>query len=203
MNTLVYKKWPGRIYLVVSLAMVALLFSWLFRAEAAPQTKDDVVRIVSDRLEAYEQQRQVIFIGNVVAKQGELTILGDRMTIFYLEGENPESNDEGLGAKIDRITVEGSVRITQKNVVATGERAVYFSEENKVVLTGDPKVQQDKNFIQGDKITLFLDSEKSIVEGGPSGPVEATIYRSASGGPVDKTSVTGEGKPGRGSDTGG
>ena len=203
MNTLVYKKWPGRIYLVVSLAMVALLFSWLFRAEAAPQTKDDVVRIVSDRLEAYEQQRQVIFIGNVVAKQGELTILGDRMTIFYLEGENPESNDEGLGAKIDRITVEGSVRITQKNVVATGERAVYFSEENKVVLTGDPKVQQDKNFIQGDKITLFLDSEKSIVEGGPSGPVEATIYRSTSGGPVDRSSVTGEGKSGRGSDTGG
>ncbi|MBT8407754.1 MAG: hypothetical protein KJP05_09875, partial [Deltaproteobacteria bacterium] len=104
MNTLVYKKWSGRIYLVVSLAMVALLFSWLFRAEAAPQTKDDVVRIVSDRLEADEQQRQVVFIGNVVAKQGELTILGDRMTIFYLEGENPESNDEGLGAKIDRIT---------------------------------------------------------------------------------------------------
>ena len=203
MNTLVYKKWPGRICLVVSLAMVVLLFSWLFRAEAAPQTKDDVVHIVSDRLEAYEQQRQVIFIGNVVAKQGELTILGDRMTIFYLEGENPESNDGGLGARIDKIMVEGSVRITQKNVVATGERAVYFDEENKVVLTGEPKVQQDKNFIQGDKITLFLDSEKSIVEGGPSGPVEATIYRSGSGGPVDRGSVTGEGKSGTGSDTGG
>ena len=203
MNTLVYKKWPGRIYLVVSLAMVAFLFSWLTRAEAAPQTKDDVVHIVSDRLEAYERQRQVVFIGNVVAKQGELTILGDRVTIFYLEGENPESNDEGLGTKIDRIMVEGSVRITQKNVVATGERAVYFDEENKVVLTGEPKVQQDKNFIQGDKITLFLDSEKSIVEGGPSGPVEATIYRSASGGPVDRSSVTGEGKSGSGSDTGG
>jgi lipopolysaccharide export system protein LptA len=183
--------------------MVAVLFSWLFKAEAAPQTKDDVVRIVSDRLEAYEQQRQIIFIGNVVAKQGELTILGDRMTIFYLEGEDPGPNDEGLAAKIDRIMVEGSVRITQKNVVATGERAVYFSEENKVVLTGEPKVRQDKNFIQGDKITLFLDSEKSIVEGGPSGPVEATIYRSASGGPVDRASVTGEGKSGRGSDTGG
>ena len=203
MNTLVYKKWPGRVCLVVSLAMVALLFSWLFRAEAAPQTKDNVVHIVSDRLEAYEQQRQVIFIGNVIAKQGELTILGDRMTIFYLESENPESNDEGLGTKIEKIMVEGGVRITQKNVVATGERAVYFDEENKVVLTGEPKVQQDKNFIQGDKITLFLDSEKSIVEGGPSGPVEATIYRSASGGPGDRASVKGEGKSGSGSDTGG
>jgi lipopolysaccharide export system protein LptA len=182
--------------------MVQLLFGWLCWAETAPQTKDDVVRIVSDRLEAYELQRQVIFIGNVVAKQGELTILGDRMTIFYLEGENPGSNDEGLAGKIDRIMVEGSVRITQKNVVATGERAVYFDEENKVVLTGEPKVQQDKNFIQGDKITLFLDSEKSIVEGGPSGPVEATIYRSGSGGPVDKASITGAGKSGRGSNTG-
>jgi lipopolysaccharide export system protein LptA len=202
-NTLLYKRWPGHICLVVSLALVVLLFGWLFRAEAAPQTEDDVVHIVSDRLEAYEQQRQVIFIGNVVAKQGELTILGDRMTIFYLENENPESNNEELGTKIDKIMVEGSVRITQKNVVATGERAVYFNEENKVVLTGEPKVQQEKNFIQGDKITLFLDSEKSIVEGGPSGPVEATIYKSASGGPGDRASGTGEGKSGGGSDTGG
>ncbi|MCG6947209.1 MAG: lipopolysaccharide transport periplasmic protein LptA [Deltaproteobacteria bacterium] len=203
MNTLLYKRWPGHICLVVSLALVALLFGWLFRAEAAPQTEDDVVHIVSDRLEAYEQQRQVIFIGNVVAKQGELTILGDRMTIFYLENKNPESNNEELGTKIDKIMVEGSVRITQKNVVATGERAVYFNEENKVVLTGEPKVQQEKNFIQGDKITLFLDSEKSIVEGGPSGPVEATIYKSASGGSGDRASGTGEGKSGGGSDTGG
>ena len=203
MNTLVYNKNPGCIWLSVSLATVALLLGWLFRAEAAPQTKDDVVHIVSDRLEAYEQQRQVIFIGNVVAKQADLTILGDRMTIFYLENENTESNDERLGTKIDKIMVEGSVRITQKNVVATGERAVYFDKENKVVLTGEPKVQQDKNFIQGDKITLFLDSEKSVVEGGPSGPVEATIYRSASGGPVDRASTTGEGKSGTGSDTGG
>lgn len=202
MSTLVYKRWPGRICLVVSLAIVALLVGWLFRVEAAPQTKDDVVHIVSDRLEAYEQERQVIFIGNVVAKQGELTILGDRMTIFYLEGEHPEPDDEGLGTKIDKIMVEGSVRITQKNVIATGERAVYFDEENKVVLTGEPKVQRDKNFIQGDKITLFLDSEKSIVEAGPSGPVEATIYRSVSGGPVDRASVTGEEKSGR-SNTGG
>ena len=75
MNTLVYKKWPGRIYLVVSLAMLQLLFGWLCWAETAPQTKDDVVRIVSDRLEAYELQRQVIFIGNVVAKQGERRLL--------------------------------------------------------------------------------------------------------------------------------
>ena len=92
MNTLVYKKkWPGLICLVVSLATGALLFSWLCRVEAARQTKDDVVHIVSDRLEAYEQQRQVIFIGNVVAKQGELTILGDRMTIFYLAGRQVKS----------------------------------------------------------------------------------------------------------------
>ena len=63
---------------------------------------------------------------------------------------------------------------------------VYFSEENKVVLTGKPRVEQGKDSIQGEKITLFLDTDKSVVEGGPSRPVEATIYSSSSGGLVDR-----------------
>jgi len=161
-----------------------LLSSGLSHGQTAAP-KDAPVHIVSNRLEAYQQQRKVIFIGNVVAKQGEITIQGDRLTIFYLERENPEPNEEGLAGKIERIEVDGNVRITQKNVVATGEHVVYFNEENKIVLTGKPRVERGKDFIEGEKITLFLDTEKSVVEGGPSRPVEATIFSSSGGGSVD------------------
>ena len=181
MNNLVVKKRKTYSHSVIVLAIMWLLFSGLSHGQAATP-KDAPVHIISDRLEAYQQQQRVIFIGNVVAKQGELTIRGDRMTIFYLEEKNPQPNEEGLAGKVDRIEVDGGVHISQKEIVATGEHVVYFSEENKIVLTGKPRVERGKDSIQGEKITLFLDTEKSVVEGGPSRPVEATIYSSGSGG---------------------
>ena len=191
MNNLVVKKCKTYTHSVIVLAIMWLLFSGLSHGQAkAP--KDAPVHIVSDRLEAYQQQQKVIFIGNVLAKQGELTIRGDRMTIFYLEEANSKSNEESLAGKIDRIEVDGGVHISQKKIVATGEHVVYFHEENKIILTGKPRVEQGKDSVQGDKITLFLDTEKSVVEGGPSRPVEATIYSSSSGGSVDRASDKGK-----------
>lgn len=192
MNNLVLKKCKRYTYPAIILALMWILFSGLSHGQAAAPKEDAPVHIVSDRLEAYQQQQKVIFIGNVVATQGELTIRGDRMTIYYLEKENPESNEEGLSGKVDRIEVDGGVHISQKKIVATGEHVVYFTEENKIVLTGEPRVEQGKDSIQGEKITLFLDTEKSVVEGGPSRPVEATIYSSGSGGYFDGASDTGK-----------
>ena len=177
MNNLVFKNCKRS-----SLSAIFLVVLWLLASPGqAAVAKDNPVHIVSDTLEAYQQQKKVVFIGHVVAKQGELTIRGDRLTVFYVEEGNSGPNEEGLAGKIDRVVVDGNVKITQKKVVATGEHVVYFSKENKIVLTGKPRVEKGKDFVLGDKITLYLDSEKSVVEGGPSGPVEATIYSSSNG----------------------
>ena len=199
MSNFVTKKWT---YPVVSVVLFWLLFGSIYSIQAA-SSKRDVVHIVSDRLEAYQQKQQVIFIGRVVAKQGELTVRGDRMTIFYKEDGPAGVSGSDLGRSIQRIDVEGDVRIVHKKTLATGRHAVYYSSENKLVLTGEPRVQQNKSFIQGDKITYFLDSEKSIVEGGPSGSVEATIFSSASGGSVDGSSAAGTDKSEPDRDAGG
>ena len=184
MSHSIHKTWIQPIQSLIFLIILYLLFGGLCSGQTI-EPESDVVHIVSDRFEAYELQRQLVFIGNVVATQGELTIRGQRMTIVYLDEKNSDPTDINLAGRIDRVEVDGNVRITQKEILATGEHAVYFDRENKVVLTGQPRVERGKDFIQGEKITLFLDSEKSVVEGGPSGPVEATIYSSTSGGVVD------------------
>ncbi len=176
MGSLVYKKRVGRIHIVVSLVLLGILVGGFCQGWSAPPLNAEVIQIKSDRLEAHQKERQVIFLGHVVATQGDLTIRGDRMTIFYSEGGGAEVTGNDLGERLDRIEVEGNVRISQSKTVATARNAVYYRSNNKVVLTGEPRVQRDKDVIQGSSITLFLDSEKSIVEGGPSGPVEATIY---------------------------
>jgi lipopolysaccharide export system protein LptA len=197
MSAPVKGKWRRGIWLGALLVVVwsfPFPLSGMIDASGAGPPDSETVHIVSDRLEARQQQRQVIFSGHVVATQGDLTIKGDRMTIFYLEGGGDQTGTNDLGQKVDRIVVEGNVRILQRDRLATGGRAVYYRSENKVVLTGNPRIRRDKDFVQGQRITLFLDSEKSIVEGGPSKPVEATIYS-----PVPKDSVDRSKREGGGS----
>ncbi|UCG13208.1 MAG: lipopolysaccharide transport periplasmic protein LptA [Deltaproteobacteria bacterium] len=198
----IFEKMPSRMQLLVFLLVLGFLFGGNGLTHAEPRGPG-VVHIVSDRLEAHQQDRQVVFSGHVVATQGELTIKGDRLTIFYLENNTGEASDDALAQRVDRIVVEGNVRISQKNTVATGKKAVYYSSDNKVVLTGEPRVRRDTDIIQGTSITLYLDSEKSVVEGGPSGPVEATIFSSGVGGSFNWDGVKKEGSFGTDRDEGG
>jgi lipopolysaccharide export system protein LptA len=188
------------VHLAVVLAVFGLLGDGICLAATS---KADVIRIKSDRLEANQQEKQMTFLGNVVATKGDLTIQGDRMTIYYLEGGTAESNSNNLAERVDRAAIEGNVRIVQKNTVVTAKHAVYYMSDNKIVLTGEPRVQRDSDFIQGSSITYFLDSEKSIVEGGPSGPVEATIYGAESLAPSGTNSGERAGRTGADRDEGG
>lgn len=174
--------------------------------KAAQPDQKEPIHITSDQVEAFQQQRQVVFSGHVVATQKDIVVRGDKMTVFYVEkGQDDAKNSEKSqaeakgsekdqgeakssdlgGSSVDHIVVEGNVQITQGERVATGKVATYYRAENKVVLTGDPRVVRNQDSIQGERITLFLDNEKSIVESGPSGRVQATIYSSGPKGAAD------------------
>src|SRR3990170_4757040 len=55
------------------------------------------------------------------------------------------------------------------------EKAVYNRETRLVVLTGNPQVEQDCDVVKGDRITIFLDEDKSLIEGGDN-RVKAVVY---------------------------
>ncbi|NLI31788.1 MAG: hypothetical protein GX422_03240 [Deltaproteobacteria bacterium] len=80
--------------------------------------------------------------------------------------------------KIDRIEVEGNVRISQRDKLATSEKAVYYHQEQKIVLMGRPVVSQGKDKVQGRLITLYIAQGKSVVEGGEETPVQAVLHPS-------------------------
>jgi lipopolysaccharide export system protein LptA len=197
------KRRLSRILVSTTLLLVAVLLGTIGESRTEPQ-KSDVVHIVSDRLEAHQKDRQIVFLGNVVATHGDVNIRADRMTIHYRDEGQAQLDSKDLGEQVDRIVIEGNVRISQQDRLATGERAVYYHSDNKVVLTGDPRVQQGKDVIKGSTITLLLDSEKGIVEGGPSGPVEAFIVSPGGlGGSFDRDKVGGTANSGADREEGG
>lgn len=126
------------------------------------------LRVTSQQLEADHKNGVITFIGNVIARQGEMIIHADRAQVFYIK------KDEGN--EIKEIIAIGNVKFQEGDRVATGQKAIFYNEQQKVILTGQPKVWQGKDMVSGDKITVFLNEDKSIVEGGPAQRVEVILY---------------------------
>ena len=137
---------------------------------------DSPLKIASDRMEANQNDKTVLFEGHVIVKQDDLTITGKRLKVFSTTENKDAAAQSAMVDKIDRIEVEGDVTISQKDKVATAERAVYYHQEQKIVLSGQPSVAQGEDRIQGRLITLLLAQGKSIVEGGAETPVQAVLH---------------------------
>ncbi len=123
------------------------------------------IHIISNRLDADNKKRVITFSGHVVAKRSNLTLTCNKLTVLYV----------AKGGEISKITAKGRVVIKQPPRLATCETAIFFQKSNKVVLMGSPVLSEGKNRVSGDKVTFFLDSDKTIIEGGKKGRVSTTI----------------------------
>jgi len=67
---------------------------------------------------------------------------------------------------VERITATGNVHFNQGNRSGTAERADYFESEQKLVLTGNPRVwdTQEHNELTGEEIVVMLQEEKVFVK---------------------------------------
>jgi lipopolysaccharide export system protein LptA len=68
--------------------------------------------------------------------------------------------------RIKEIIAEGNVDITTADRRATSKKAVFDEAQRTVVLTGDAHVQELGNWVSGERVTVYLDEKRSVVEGG-------------------------------------
>jgi len=96
--------------------------------------------------------------------------------------EGDKAPGSPLGAvgieKITRIEAQGKVRVVQNDRVATGDKAVYYTQDEKIVLLGNPQLWRGNNSLKGQEIVFYLKDNRAVVDGG-SQRVEAVIYPSA------------------------
>ena len=98
------------------------------------------------------------------------------MFLYYAEQPTKKTSDNP-GLKMDKIVATGKVKISRaEGGEATAEQAVYYQSDERVVLTGKPIVKQGNDFVEGDKITLFLKENRSIVEGSSERKVRAILF---------------------------
>jgi len=98
------------------------------------------------------------------------------MLVFY-ESAPKQKGSEPSETRIDKIIAEGQVVINRnQGGMATTEKAIYYQKDEKVVLTGNPVVKQGKDFVEGDRITIFLKENRTVVESSTNKKVKAIIF---------------------------
>ena len=123
------------------------------------------IQIKSDQLQADNSKKQATFIGNVMARQGDLVLYADKLVVTYAE----------QGGELTRVEAFDNVRIVQGTRRGQAGHGFYDTAKGTIVLDGSPKVFQDSNTISGTQIIYYLDEDRSVVSGGAGGRVEAVI----------------------------
>ena len=67
---------------------------------------------------------------------------------------------------VSQIEATGRVKIERDAGNATCQKAVYYRDEDKIVLTGDPVAWDKGTRVSGKRITMFLAEDRTVVEGG-------------------------------------
>ena len=149
--------------------------------------------ITSKKMTVRNQDSQAIFEETVVLTRGSLIVHSDKMVVLFTSrnhdsslplgggtdrhesGQNSSAQKEHSAVSpmsnrsVQRIEATGDahrVKITYENGNATCQKAVYFVDREKIVLTGDPIAWERGTRVSGKQITIFMAEERSVVEGG-------------------------------------
>lgn len=118
------------------------------------------VDVSSDRIEVQDRADRAIFSGNVVAKQDDLTLTTDRLTIAYTNNGN---------VQIDRLDAAGGVTVRSPSETGRGDFGVYDLNRKIITLIGNVVLQREGSEVRGNRLTIDLDSGRAVVDGGPPG----------------------------------
>jgi len=91
------------------------------------------------------------------------------------------------------ITARGNVQVEYptRDIYATSAQAQYFSEERRIILSGDVVVLQEGNRLEAETITYLIDEGRFVALPQPNQQVRSTYILPASEPANDTTSTTG------------
>ena len=157
------------------LSLQQIAFSQESKASSQISTENPIV-IHSNTLELDQEKKLVVFEGDVKAKTEGMIIDCQKMLVYYLGNPTTEEADTESD-RIDKIIALGDVVIDRYAAgIARAGKAVFHKDEEKIVLTENPVVQQGPDYVEGQRITIFLNESRSIVEGDENKRVKATIF---------------------------
>ena len=153
----------------------------LFDAGSFGNKKEPII-ITSDTLEYDYKTNVVVYRGDVIAVQGETKVRSDTLTVTLAAQTNADPPDgaEQRRQRLQEVVAAGNVRIDNATRWATGGHAVFEQGTRTLVLTENPVLHDGANEVSGDRVTVYLDENRSVVESGRR-RVKATVFPNQGG----------------------
>jgi lipopolysaccharide export system protein LptA len=164
------------------------------------QNRDQPIQIEAASLEMRDKKKEATFAGNVKVVQGDTTMTSKTLVVFYDSNSAPatpppanpkaaksapiQSATPGPGgsSSIRRLEAKGTVVVTQKDQVVTGETAIFDTKANLITMAGGVVLTQCKNVLRGDRLLVDMTTGVSRVES-DSGKVQGIFEQGSSGQP--------------------
>jgi lipopolysaccharide export system protein LptA len=118
------------------------------------------IDLSADRAEAQDRADRAIFSGNVVVRQGALTLRTTRLTVAYASQD---------GIDINRIDASGGVTVVSPSEIAKGDFAVYDLDQGLITMVGNVRLERGGSFLSGGRLTIDLDTGRAVMDGGLRG----------------------------------
>jgi lipopolysaccharide export system protein LptA len=116
---------------------------------------NDPVYIKSDTLTLDSKSRVFTYEDNVEVVRGEVSITSDRVIGTYDENN-----------QLQKVVCEDNVVVTKGQTLrASANRAVYTLSKKTIELTEAPELARDANVLFADKITIYVEEDRSEAEG--------------------------------------
>ena len=166
------------------------------------QNRDQPIQIEAASLEMRDKKKEATFSGNVKVVQGDTTMTSKTLVVFYEQSGGapttpapaPQKGSKaapapnaplpaaapgpGGSSNIRRLEAKGSVVVTQKDQVVTGETAIFDTKANLITMTGGVVLTQCKNVLKGDRLLVDMTTGVSRVEVDGSGRVQGLFDQS-------------------------
>ncbi len=166
------------------------------------QNRDQPIQIEAASLEMRDKKKEATFAGNVKVVQGDTTMTSKTLVVFYDSGPASASPPPaspppaapkgsksapmqaatpgpGGSSSIRRLEAKGSVVVTQKDQVVTGETAIFDTRANLITMVGGVVLTQCKNVLKGDRLKVDMTTGVSRVES-DSGKVQGMFMQGES-----------------------
>ena len=141
--------------IIKAVLFLLIVFNASYASTLGDSEEKEPVIITSQTLTADNKNNTAVFEGTVVAKSGDIAMHSDKMTVFYSESEK----------KIAKIHIVGHVKVHQKETTLFSDEAIYLSDDEKIIFTGNPKAVEGGNVITGKQIIFHIRDERAVVEG--------------------------------------
>ena len=122
------------------------------------------IDISSDHFEAQDRADRAIWVGNVRAIQGDMTMDAARMTVAYGRATQPGQNPQ-----INRIDASGGVTVVSPTERAKGNFGIYDLNRKLITLIGNVTLSRGTNTLNGARLVIDLNSGRATVDGNAVG----------------------------------